>query len=353
MVLGAEFRRGGYAERLLAWFCKICVALYAFISGYGLFFGGKKIKAEAGEGPTLPALYRSTFSRAVSFLKKYWLVFLLFIPIGYCLGKLSPVSPKVFLLSFLGIQTAFNGEWWYVPQYLYLLLLFPYVDRAFDFLSEKKKRNLGNFCLLALMTVFYAGLLFLWFGRSLSAIVCCLSFTAGYISARYSLFEKIHRGIDVLAVKCAGREASEKRAERARRTVELFCGAATLFICVSLRMYLSPGAGWLTYDFLFSPVFCLAVFLLTKKEGPVTEFLSRVGKYSTYMWLTHGFFCYYYFQELITASKISTVMFLTLIAVSLFTAFLLQQIEKGLQFLEKKARAGLKSHRARRDAAPE
>lgn len=63
-------------EIYLGIFAKICVALYAFISGYGLY-----------ASMTSHSSKYSVIQHLIKFYQKYWLVFILFIPLGILAGK--------------------------------------------------------------------------------------------------------------------------------------------------------------------------------------------------------------------------------------------------------------------------
>jgi hypothetical protein len=97
-----------------------------------------------------------------------------------------------------------------------------------------------------------------------------------------------------------------------------------------LRTIVADNATYSTLDIVITPIFIFAVYLITKTKNKMTEILAWIGKYSVYMWLTHTFFCYYYFQKLITFSKFSTIMYLELVGVSLVTAMIFGQIEKRI-----------------------
>lgn len=66
---------------------------------------------------------------------------------------------------------------------------------------------------------------------------------------------------------------------------------------------------------------------------PLFSFLSYLGKYSVYMWLTHTFYCYYYFQKIVTFSGVASIMFVMTMLLSYLTAFLLSYVEKGINAL--------------------
>ena len=53
-----------------------------------------------------------------------------------------------------------------------------------------------------------------------------------------------------------------------------------------------------------------------------------IGKYSTYIWLTHTFFAYYYFQNYLYFFKYSTIIFAVCIICTIIVGFILEAIIK-------------------------
>lgn len=141
----------------IAWFCKICVAMYAFISGYGI--ATVLSKRHEKQDKQLHDFYlRLTESvkyitkHLIVFMIKYWIVFVCFLPLGVLLGVDMSYKLETIILSFLGRTNVYNGEWWYVRQYQTMLLALPCIDLFFymveNFLSEMKKIYVYGFMIL-------------------------------------------------------------------------------------------------------------------------------------------------------------------------------------------------------------
>jgi hypothetical protein len=257
---------------------------------------------------TLPAYliksYLTAFKYILRFLKKFWIVFVAFIPLGFALGKLGEFDLKNLLLCFVGCKIDYNGEWWYVKQYIFMLLLMPAIHLCFDFILVKTRRNIKVVLVGILMVAIYF-LMYYFIGYNKIYI---LVFLGGYVCSRFNLFELLDRIIP-------------KKFSYLIAIVAIAC-------CFVVRVLLATSASYNTFDFIITPVFVYAICLLTKNENIFNKFLAWLGKYSVYMWLTHTFYCYYYFQEIITFSKISTVMYVEIIIISLLTAIVLSLIEK-------------------------
>ena len=110
-----------------------------------------------------------------------------------------------------------------------------------------------------------------------------------------------------------------------------------LFSCCTIRYLRAYDATYCKYDaFITVPILYSLVTLFSYAPKAVVNFLRYLGKYSTYMWLTHTFFCYYYFSELITSVRVSIFMFLLTVALSLITAIILTELENALTKLFQK-----------------
>jgi hypothetical protein len=298
---------GVSVEQILAWFCKLCVAIYAFISGYGMSrIFKKKFDARSSLSEYLKGSYLAVGKYLLRFLKKYWLVFILFIPLGFAFGALGEFNAKDFLLCFTGVRTHYNGEWWYVRQYIFMIVLLPALHLFFDFFLCKNRRNWKVFLVGVLMAAAYIGLYYFLSANKIYTII----FAIGYVCARFNVFEFLNKFL-------VGK-------------LKYLVGIVIIIGCMVVRMILANEAAYNRVDVFVAPLFVFAVYLLTQKENIVNKGLAWLGKYSVYMWLTHTFYCYYYFQNIITFSKISTVMYIELFVVSLLTAMALSAIEKLL-----------------------
>ena len=75
----------------------------------------------------------------------------------------------------------------------------------------------------------------------------------------------------------------------------------------------------------FILVYCIAQLPLDNR------LLKWIGKSSTNIWLTHSFFCYYYFKELTYAPRYSILIVLWLLLISLITSEVINVISRLLK----------------------
>ena len=137
---------GGITEQRLAWLFRLCVAFYAFISGYGIctIVSNSEYSSRCSFA-SIRNNYILAFKQILKLLKKYWLVFIIFIPIGLVFFDKSLIGPKTFTRSLFGLANDYNAEWWYIKQYMMMVLLFP----LFDFLLCNVVSFIKNVIILA------------------------------------------------------------------------------------------------------------------------------------------------------------------------------------------------------------
>lgn len=146
-------------ERILAAFGKLCVSIFAFCSDYAIWI--------------VSAQYSSwllIFKRLGKFLQSYWIICILFIVLGLCLGLQTP-SIKNFGLNLIGLRTDPFFSYvnvvfgWYVAFYCCLLLLAPFLLKLFfrqgsvEYNHNKKFGKsflIDLFCLLVISAVVHA-----------------------------------------------------------------------------------------------------------------------------------------------------------------------------------------------------
>ncbi|MED4207625.1 acyltransferase, partial [Neobacillus mesonae] len=130
-------------DELIGQFGKLCVAIFLFLSGFGLY------KSYESKGYFT---FRVAAKRAFHFIKIFWIIFLLFIPIGLFFFNEDTRyvwDSKEFLYNFFALVYTYNGEWWFVSLYVEFLLIFP-------LLMKLIKKNPILVCYLTFVVFFLA-----------------------------------------------------------------------------------------------------------------------------------------------------------------------------------------------------
>ena len=280
-----------HLETLMSYFGKICIAIFAFVSGYGM----RKMTLTVG-GIGIIENYKRVFRQLLKFFGRYWMVFFVFIPVGYVL-KVYPFDIRSFLYGVVG-ASAYNEEWWYITCYIQALVAFPVMTLLFDCLQKH-----ASVCVRILIGILIGALLFfkqdLFLHGWVMVLVC---FTVGMFFVSNDIFETMYR----LLPK--------------KSWVRFWAGIALLGAVLLLRFAGVPdyvNVGW----FIFSVMVILKTEFVKKLLYPVLMF---VGKYSTYIWLTHTFFGYYYFQKLTFFPRYSWLIFLWCMVLSITSGVILE-----------------------------
>lgn len=295
---------------------KICVCIFSFVSGYGLCKQFMQEKTREGKAIfVLLCNYKIMAKRALSFMAHYWIVFLLFIPGRFILNH-QTFFPKEFVENFLGLSWTYNGEWWYVAQYLKLLFLFPVIMLLLDFFKKRRfflifLNVLGGVILLAFLKLaFNIGILKLF---KVSGIAYLLALIEGAIVAEFQIFEKL---------RCL----SYKR-------LQIGINVVILVVVLIIRLNLSKSTLIASRtDFIFVPFLCYSLSYLydVSKSMNMKKAITLLGKNAISIWLTHTFFAYYYFQKIVFLPYFSFLILAWLIFLSLASAYAIHFVSKGI-----------------------
>lgn len=120
----------GIMQTIGLW-CKVCVAIFVFLSGYGL-----TVQAEKAGG--VGNLFRFYWRRFTKLMLNYWFIWLIFVPIGvfvfhYTFDEAYGTNTVIkFLLDVTGLINAFglygyNVTWWFYSCIILLYILFPFL----------------------------------------------------------------------------------------------------------------------------------------------------------------------------------------------------------------------------------
>lgn len=279
-------------EYWLGRYGKVCVAVFLFLSGYGL----------AAKGPEP---LRATLRRILRFMGVYWAYFAVFVPIGAVFfGDLllngTPryaITPYRLITSLLTVRTEYNFEWWYAETYLLLLML------------------AGPLLALATRPLLAIGGSLLAFGVGAALdvaridtplvsvsnlLIWQLPFVAGMLGQR--------AGVEVTARRAAGAAAA------------LLVGFALVEVAVPFAM--TP------YVLITVPLTMVWLVWAVRHIGRAGEVLAWLGGLSLQLWLVHTFFCYYFAQPFIYAPRLSVLVLANLLLCSLAAVLVIEALRK-------------------------
>ena len=346
---------GETREIRLALFCKLCVAIYAFVSGYGMCSVFLRAASEGKEEMRFFTLLRQDYTlvlqKLLRFFSIYWFCVLLYFACeNLFLGKEKPLSEL--LPNLLALSDSLNGSWWYALEYVKILLFLPLLHLLFVFEKDHEERLkkkwffLTLFGLLALFLVLALNLFPSWeyhfrlfVNRLMPSYLLCAA--GGFLIARFSLIPSLGKLCISLLPRVQGpvQEETFRRSRdqgpvqealpcRSRRLSALLslAGLLLMFLPFLIRYLITVDAMQTSLDFLLTPVFCLGFLLFLGDRKIPTQIFFFIGKHSVYIWLLHLMFLDGFFRDLVMASHTAIGIYLTLLFFSLLCAILLRTV---------------------------
>jgi len=109
-------------------FCDACVPIFAFVSGYGLYYKYKK---------SPQTFMKDNFIRLKKLYLNYWVIIVLFaVLLGWILGDPNyPGTIRKLLLNLSGLDGSYNGAWWFFTIYVFFVLSSSFWFKVLDRLS--------------------------------------------------------------------------------------------------------------------------------------------------------------------------------------------------------------------------
>ena len=226
---------------------KICVAMFVFISGYGLF-----LKRNDGILQNIKRVYMTAIH--------FW-VTVLPILLAFFLAGFYKFDIIEFLKNMLFLVNSYNGHWWFMQTYLLFLIFFPLLVLLFKFKLTEIMSLLFSFTLFRFLAyemqdyppvhhfLYYIPFLFL-----------------GATFAKHNLFQKI--------TDC-----------KKKKTLLVCCLSLSIAL-LGLRMY----TGFSEMLFALIPVFFSCFLIYPMPSNLFSRGLVSLGKISMGIWLVHFFF---------------------------------------------------------------
>lgn len=259
-------------------FGKICVAIWAFLSGIGAYYTYKKGIVKA---------YKSNLVRLVNLMIQYTLIlFIVFIPL---IGLIHPVfvgesydlSVKHIVCNIFACDAEYDKAAWYLRFYIMFVISFPLLIWA----KRKIKSNRAFYVLTFLIFLFFPKFLNpLVEGITLGTIPLKQAFSeycsyiliviSGYAVAEYNIFERVQN-------KIGGKK-------------NLYFCIIALLIAMALRSYtksINLGFVGVYTDIIITPFVVYAFFVFFQSTNDIVKHIFvYIGKASMVVWLVHWVF---------------------------------------------------------------
>lgn len=307
-------------ERSIGIFGKICVSLYMFLGGYGIY-------KYAQSGGVL-------HKRIVKLYQCYWKIFFIFVPVGFLFFSNQPIyceesalcnifskfNLNEFLCNLIGWKCTYNREWWFFKTYFCTMFLgYVWMEKWKErkgFLSEifniivleilirnifPAIRNIEIFKGLG-SDVLYSNLF--------TISIYCIPFFMGILFAKYDEVKLSN------LLKCY---------PKWKRKIISILG---IILIVYIRNFIFGG--WL--DMFYVPCLILFMLELLDSNAFLYNILEFLGKYSTNIWLIHSFYCYYFYEivKIVYGTRNALLDMVILTTLSLLSAIMVEKVYKQL-----------------------
>lgn len=298
-------------ECFVADFFKVCVAIFMFLSGYGLFLSYNKAAAgKKGFMNELSCAVRYVAKRLVKLLSDYWVVFVIFVPLGLLRGRsfieiyagnIFKYLADIFGVSFLiyGYDATVNVTWWYMGVIIAFYIIFPILYKLEKISGE----------LLVMLA---------------SAVML---FLPKIITMKYNISELT---LWILPF-CLGMYFADKdilgrliRQWKGKKLVPAIVCMLMMLVCAAVR-YAHLG---IYMDSFFALSVILFSIFVVAKIPVVRNVIETYGKYSGLIFMFHTFIIGYYFKEFTYSFKYSLLIFAVSAAICLAVAFIIEQIKR-------------------------
>lgn len=261
-------------------YSKICVGIFAFISGYGL----TQTYRNTPDGE----LSRACLSRYFKSIRAFWPIYLLCLLAGvvidgrtvrlYCSGGLGRSALNL-LLGGLGLNHLFRtpmfvNEWWYLSAMVVFIFTVPLLQRAVFLYGWA----LPTFLLVALPRILSIG-----FQGGTEIFTFFSPLLLGIIFAQYGLFD--------------GWWSPRLKGPWADRLVRLLLTGAAAFAGYKAWFLLPADQYWEVYYGLIPLSFLLFFHTLVKGVPILEDLFVFLGKHSGNIYFIHTVFLYVYLKQ--------------------------------------------------------
>lgn len=283
-------------------FCDACVPIFAFVSGYGLYFKYQQNQ----ERYTSDNLVR---------LKKlyinYWVILLIFaIGLGYFLQiKGYPGSIQKVILNITGLEPSYNSAWWFFTTYVFFVLTSSFWFRLLD------KVNPYVF-IISLLIVYAVAFYFrvyknhifsndilTWIHTQSALYFCTLfQFMLGAFTLKFNWNTKVGQLFKNIKLK------------------------NYLIILMMIGLVVFHG---LVPNFIVAPFTAIAfIFLYLQLDLPKIgdRLLDFFTPHATNIWLIHMFFYMIYFKDFVYSFQYVPVIYFVLLIMCVASSYLVNYI---------------------------
>lgn len=295
----------------LASFSKICVAMFVFMTGYGMW-----VSYESQKKKTTMSNYIK--KRMVTLMTGFLIIFVVTEILAIPTGRFIEVyghdfcSVVYMIIDALGLAKLlgtplFCLTWWYMSLAIVLIMIFPFVHS----IMEKYQWIV---VVASIIVPRACG-----FGQSTDLFRYLLAYTLGMYFAQHDLLARI----------------KEKFMEQnvAGKLLSLIVSLIGLAIIIKCRQ--NAWIGWKYLDFWdgFAAMYMIVISYIYILNGKwIVKGLGFLGKHSMNIFLIHSFYRDVFFHEFTYSFYYAWLDYIVLMAISLVTSIVLEWFKKLIRY---------------------
>lgn len=283
-------------------FCDACVPIFAFVSGYGLYFKYQQNSA----------VYRKDNLRRLKKLYlNYWIILLMFpVFLGFLLFKEDyPGSIIKLLANVSAVVTSYNGAWWFFTIYVLFVLTSYFWFQLLD--------KINPFLFLILLFLVY---------------VCCFYFRI-YQPASYTnvlvnqlLTQVVLYGCTLFQFMLGAFALRFNWNIRVADFLVFIKNKELLFVIGTILLIIIHS---IVPNFIIAP-FTALLFVFLFVQLRLNSFFSKIldffTPHATNIWLVHMFFYMIFFKSFIYSAHYVLPIFLLLVACCIASSIVINKI---------------------------
>lgn len=295
----------------LASFSKICVAMFVFMTGYGMW-----VSYESQKKKTTMSNYIK--KRMVTLMTGFLIIFVVTEILAIPTGRFIEVyghdfrSVVYMIIDALGLAKLlgtplFCLTWWYMSLAIVLIMIFPFVHS----IMEKYQWVV---VVASIIVPRACG-----FGQSTDLLRYLLAYTLGMYFAQHDLLARI----------------KEKFMEQnvAGKLLSLIVSLIGLAVIIKCRQ--NAWIGWKYLDFWdgFAAMYVIVISYIYILNGKwIVKGLGFLGKHSMNIFLIHSFYRDVFFHEFTYSFYYAWLDYIVLMAISLVTSIVLEWFKKLIRY---------------------
>lgn len=294
-------------ESLISTIFKVCVAVFLFLSGYGLYisynsFTKKVINSKNKYNIKYDFIFIK--NHLLKLMSNYWIIYIIFVGMGFFLNR-NPIEIYnhhfvYFLIDLLGLANIFqtptmNTTWWFMSLIIVLYIIYPLIHKIINWSPE---------CLLLVsffITIFY-------FLPDITCIrIYFFPFVFGMYLSKSKLLNKLAHQLDNI-IKII--------------IVCVFSLLITLFMKITIFFRSSEIDGFLSLSIIFIS------FFIISRIPIISKLLEILGQHSGAMFMFHTFIFTYYFKDFFYSFDNPLLIFLVTVIICLMISIMVSFIKR-------------------------